>query len=254
VKKESIVFGIHAVNSILKNSPEVVQKLFVLQGRHDHRLEKLLKQSQGIERDYLTRKKLEELAGSQKHQGIVACCYQKELNQMQWDEQQFYQWISDTEQTPLILVLDGVKDPHNLGACLRSADAAGVGAVIVPKDNAVGLTPVVSKVACGAAETVPLVAVTNLVRTLKKMQQSGIWVIGTAGEATQSLYNAKLTGPMALVMGAEDKGMRRLTRETCDELIKIPMAGQISSLNVSVATGVSLFEIVRQRLIKNNVE
>ena len=144
-------------------------------------------------------------------------------------------------------MLDGVTDPHNLGACLRSADGAGVHAVIVPKDNSVGLTPVVQKVACGAAESVPLVMVTNLTRTLEKLQQQGAWVVGAAGEAEQLIYDLDLKGALVLVMGAEGKGIRQLTRKQCDYLVKLPMAGEVSSLNVSVATGVCLFEVVRQR-------
>jgi 23S rRNA (guanosine2251-2'-O)-methyltransferase len=155
--------------------------------------------------------------------------------------------LDRTEGPPLILVLDGVTDPHNLGACLRTADAAGALAVIVPKDKSATLTPTVRKVACGAAEVIPLVAVTNLARTLEKLQQRGLWVVGTAGEAEQELYQQDLTGPTILIMGAEGKGMRRLTREHCDYLVRLPMAGSVSSLNVSVATGVCLFEALRQR-------
>jgi 23S rRNA (guanosine2251-2'-O)-methyltransferase len=155
--------------------------------------------------------------------------------------------LDRTEGAPLLLVLDGVTDPHNLGACLRSADAAGALAVIVPKDKSATLTPVVRKVACGAAEVIPLVAVTNLARTLEKLQQRGLWVVGTAGEAEVSIYDQDLTGPTILIMGAEGKGMRRLTREHCDYLVNLPMAGSVSSLNVSVATGVCLFEAQRQR-------
>ena len=147
-------------------------------------------------------------------------------------------------------MLDGVTDPHNLGACLRSADGAGVHAVIVPKDNSVGLTPVVTKVACGAAETMPLVMVTNLTRTLEKLQQQGAWVVGTAGEADQTIFDLDLSGPTVLVMGAEGQGMRQLTRKQCDFLAKLPMVGEVSSLNVSVATGICLFEVVRQRRAK----
>ncbi len=158
--------------------------------------------------------------------------------------------LERTETPPLILVLDGVTDPHNLGACLRTADAAGATAVIVPKDKSATLTPVVRKVACGAAEVIPLVAVTNLARTLEKLQQRGLWVVGTAGEAEQEIYQQDLTGPLVMIMGAEGKGMRRLTREHCDFLVKLPMAGSVSSLNVSVATGVCLFEAVRQRQAK----
>jgi 23S rRNA (guanosine2251-2'-O)-methyltransferase len=151
------------------------------------------------------------------------------------------------DHPPLVLVLDGVTDPHNLGACLRSADAAGVDAVILPKDKSASVTPVVRKVACGAAETVPLHAATNLARVLKGLKERGIWLYGAAGEARSSLYAQDLTGPAALVLGSEGAGLRRLTREHCDFLVHLPMAGAVSSLNVSVATGVCLFEVVRQR-------
>jgi 23S rRNA (guanosine2251-2'-O)-methyltransferase len=155
--------------------------------------------------------------------------------------------LDRSEAPPLLLVLDGVTDPHNLGACLRTADAAGALAVIVPKDKSATLNATARKVACGAAEVVPLVAVTNLARTLEKLQKRGVWIVGTAGEASQELYSQDLSGPIALVMGAEGKGMRRLTREHCDYLVRLPMAGSVSSLNVSVATGVCLFEALRQR-------
>jgi 23S rRNA (guanosine2251-2'-O)-methyltransferase len=158
-----------------------------------------------------------------------------------------YHLLDHLDEAPFLLVLDGVTDPHNLGACLRSADAAGVHAVIAPKDNAAGLNPTVRKVACGAAESVPFIPVTNLARTLTQLQERGLWLRGAAGEAKATVYQSDLTGPLVLVMGAEGSGLRRLTRETCDELIKIPMAGSVSSLNVSVATGVCLFEAVRQR-------
>jgi 23S rRNA (guanosine2251-2'-O)-methyltransferase len=156
--------------------------------------------------------------------------------------------LLDKTDSPFLLILDGVTDPHNLGACLRNADAAGVHGVIVPKDNSVGLTPTVSKVACGAAETVPLFQVTNLARTMKRLQERGVWIAGTAGEADSTLFQADLKGALAIAMGAEGKGLRRLSRESCDTLISIPMAGSVSSLNVSVATGICLFEAVRQRL------
>ena len=148
---------------------------------------------------------------------------------------------------PFFLILDGVTDPHNLGACLRSADAAGVHAVIVPKDRSAQLNATTKKVACGAAENVPLIRVTNLARTMRLLQEENVWIVGTAGEADHTLFQSKMTGSLALVMGAEGEGMRRLTREHCDELISIPMAGSVSSLNVSVATGICLFEAVRQR-------
>ena len=177
------------------------------------------------------------------HQGVVADVSPSQV----WGEAMLDELLDRTEGAPLLLVLDGVTDPHNLGACLRSADAAGALAVIVPKDKSATLTPVVRKVACGAAEVIPLVAVTNLARTLEKLQQRGLWVVGTAGEAEVSIYDQDLTGPTILIMGAEGKGMRRLTREHCDYLVHLPMAGSVSSLNVSVATGVCLFEAQRQR-------
>ena len=164
-----------------------------------------------------------------------------------WGEAMLEELLDRSEGVPLLLVLDGVTDPHNLGACLRTADAAGALAVIVPKDKSATLNATVRKVACGAAEVIPLVAVTNLARTLEKLQQRGLWLVGTAGEAEQELYQQDMTGPTVLVMGAEGKGMRRLTREHCDYLVRLPMAGSVSSLNVSVAAGVCLFEAVRQR-------
>ena len=188
-----------------------------------------------------------------RHQGVVAEALEEpvrgEIGQPNlWDEWQLLQAVKDKTGPVLILVLDGVTDPHNLGACLRSADAAGVDAVVVPKDKSADLNPTARKVACGAAETVPFVRVTNISRTLKALKELGVWLYGTAGEAKNSLYDSDLTGSMALVMGAEGGGLRRLTREQCDHLVKLPMAGSVSSLNVSVATGVCLFEVVRQRL------
>jgi 23S rRNA (guanosine2251-2'-O)-methyltransferase len=177
------------------------------------------------------------------HQGVVA-----EVSPSQvWGDAMLDELLDRTEGAPLLLVLDGVTDPHNLGACLRTADAAGALAVIIPKDKSATLNATVRKVACGAAEVIPLVAVTNLARTLEKLQQRGLWVVGTAGEAEQEIYDQDLSGPIVLVMGAEGKGMRRLTREHCDFLVRLPMAGSVSSLNVSVATGVCLFEALRQR-------
>lgn len=163
------------------------------------------------------------------------------------NEDDLFDILDSLKEPPFLLILDGVQDPHNLGACLRSADAAGVHAVIAPKDRAVSLTDTVRKIACGAAEHVPFVTVTNLARTLKELKEAGLWLVGTADGAEQSLYDIDLTGPLALVMGAEGKGLRRLTREHCDFLVHIPMAGSVECLNVSVATGVCLFEAVRQR-------
>ncbi|PJG82839.1 23S rRNA (guanosine(2251)-2'-O)-methyltransferase RlmB [Caviibacterium pharyngocola] len=239
------IYGIHAVSAFLANAPERLIEVYVLKGREDKRLQPLLNELHrlGISVQFLNRDSLDKKADGEVHQGIIARVQAaKELNENDLDQ------ILQKHTNPLLLVLDGVTDPHNLGACLRTADAAGVCAVIVPKDKSAQLTSIARKVACGAAESVPLIRVTNLARTLRDLQQQhNIWVIGTAGEATETLYQSKLTGALALVMGAEGDGMRRLTRETCDQLISIPMAGTVSSLNVSVATGVCLFEIVRQR-------
>lgn len=244
--KADITFGIHAVSALLKRDPGRVRRLLLLQGRLDKRLQSLVAEAEraGIPIKSVPRAKLDEIAQGV-HQGVVA-----ETSALQAGNEQDLERLLEglEERTALLLVLDGVTDPHNLGACLRTADAAGVQAVIAPRDKSAPLNATVIKVACGAAESVPYIQVTNLARTLQLLQQYGIWITGTAGEAETDLYDAELTGPMALVMGAEGKGMRRLTREHCDHLIRIPMAGSVSSLNVSVATGVCLFEIVRQRL------
>lgn len=246
------IYGIHAVQSLLKSRPEQITEIKLQRDRSDQRLAKLkqLAERLSIPVKLVDRQKLEALfsPGEQiNFQGVAACCHAAS----HYDEV-FLQGLLDKVSEPLFLILDGVTDPHNLGACLRSADAAGVNGVIVPKDRSVGITPVVRKVACGAAETIPLIVVTNLVRTMKQLQQRGVWITGTAGEANQVIYQSKLTGPLALVMGAEEKGMRRLTRENCDELVSLPMAGAVSSLNVSVATGICLFEVVRQRAEQGN--
>lgn len=238
------IYGIHAINAVLEKSPERFIEAFALKGREDDRLLPVINELQrlGIVVQPVGRKTLDDKASGANHQGIVARVKPaKALNEHDLND------ILAKQQQPLLLILDGVTDPHNLGACLRNADAAGVAAVIVPKDKSAPMTATVSKVACGAAETVPLVRVTNLARTMRDLQEQGIWIVGTAGEATHDIYQAKLIGPLAIVMGAEGDGMRRLTRETCDDLIKIPMSGSVSSLNVSVATGICLFEAVRQR-------
>lgn len=241
------IYGIHAVKAFLDNAPERLIDVMVLKGREDKRLNPLLNELQkmGIAVQQVNRQTLDNKAQGEVHQGIIARIVPaKELNENDLDQ------ILANKQNPLLLILDGVTDPHNLGACLRTADAAGVDAVIVPKDKSAQLTSTARKVACGAAETVPLVRVTNLARTMRELQERNVWIIGTAGEAAESLYQVKLTGAIALVMGAEGDGMRRLTREHCDQLVSIPMAGSVSSLNVSVATGVCLFEIVRQKLVQ----
>lgn len=239
-----LIFGIHALDAVLESHPEQVLEVWILKGRDDARLQPLQARLQavGVKVQFASRQALDTKAEGHQHQGVVARVKaQPVMNEADLEA------LLDSQPNPLLLVLDGVTDPHNLGACLRTADAAGVHGVIVPKDKSAGLTPVARKVACGAAEVVPLFQVTNLARTLRNLQDKGVWVVGTAGEADHSLYQARLTGALALVMGAEGKGMRRLTREHCDELVSIPMAGSVSSLNVSVATGVCLFEMVRQR-------
>ncbi|MBB6340133.1 23S rRNA (guanosine2251-2'-O)-methyltransferase [Pseudomonas fluvialis] len=238
------IYGVHAVEALLRHHPKRVKQLWLAAGRQDPRVQVLvdLAGQQRIAVGQKDRRELDEWAEGV-HQGVVA-----EVSPSQvWGENMLDELLDRATAPPLLLVLDGVTDPHNLGACMRTADAAGAHAVIVPKDKSATLNATVRKVACGAAEVIPLVAVTNLARTLEKLQQRGLWIVGTAGEAEQELYQQDMTGPTVLVMGAEGKGMRRLTREHCDYLVKLPMAGSVSSLNVSVATGVCLFEAVRQR-------
>ena len=238
------VYGVHAVEALLRHHPRRVKQLWLAEGRQDPRVQTLveLATQQRISVGQRERRELDEWAEGVL-QGVVA-----EVSPSQvWGEAMLEELLDRHEGVPLLLVLDGVTDPHNLGACLRTADAAGALAVVVPKDKSATLNATVRKVACGAAEVMPLVAVTNLARTLEKLQKRGLWVVGTAGEADQEIYQQDLRGPLVLVMGAEGKGMRRLTREHCDFLVKLPMAGSVSSLNVSVAAGVCLFEALRQR-------
>ncbi len=242
---DEIVFGIHAVNNLLKRAPERISEMYVQKGRDDERFRALfqLANSNGLRIQEAKKAFLDNLAEGGNHQGVAVKSKQAQAKK----ENELYKQLDGLSENAFLLVLDSITDPHNLGACLRSADAAGVHAVIAPKDNAVGLTATVSKVACGAAESVPYYQVTNLARTLKELQGRGIWLYGTAGEASDSVFSTDLRGPIAIVMGAEGKGLRRLTRESCDHLINIPMAGDVSSLNVSVAGGICLFEAVRQR-------
>jgi len=240
--KNDFVYGIHTVAALVERSPERIDSLLILEGRSDQRMQQLLQAAERAE-IRIVRQSREALDKYEvKHQGVVALLAQ----QFEYREADLKALI-ERSANPLLLILDGVTDPHNLGACLRSADAAGVDAVIAPRDNAASLTPVVRKVACGAAEAVPFVQVTNLARTLRDLKEWGVWIVGTAGEADTLIYDQDLTGPIALAMGAEGSGLRRLTREHCDFLVKLPMAGSVSSLNVSVATGICLFEAVRQR-------
>ncbi len=246
MSKHDWIFGLHAVNALLRHHPQGILQLFVQDGRQDERLNAIAAQAKalGLPLEICPRTELDKKLPGAVHQGVIALC--KSVN-LEKDETFLKRLLDNLDHPPLLLVLDGVTDPHNLGACLRSAEAAGADAVIVPKDKSALMTPTVRKVACGAAEIVPFIAVTNLARCLQQLQQRGIWIMGTAGEANQSLYQADLTGPLALVLGSEGKGLRRLTREHCDLLLSIPLAGEVSSLNVSVAAGICLFEAVRQR-------
>ena len=245
--KLSKLFGLHSVQAALDYSPKKIQQAWVDNGRHDKRLAKAVEDllDLGIEPEKVDRKRLDRLADNNNHQGIVIeVDLPGELS-----ESDLKTAVENLTETAFFLVLDNVQDPHNLGACLRTADATGVHGVIITKDNATGITPTVCKVASGAAETVPVYQVTNLARTLRWLKDQGLWIMGAAGETTQSVYKTDFTVPMALVVGTEGKGLRRLTKEQCDLLVAIPMLGKVESLNLSVATGVFLYEAVRQRLL-----
>ncbi len=243
------LFGIHAVTAALEANPDKVTELFVQSGRADKRLLAIiaLANKHNLPVHHVGKDVLETKSEYGKHQGVVALCQQTARTTTTLaNENDLMAMVEDAPSNLKLLILDGVQDPHNLGACLRTCDAVGVDAVIIPSDKAVSVNATVSKVACGAAETVPVVTVTNLVRTMQSLQELGVWIYGLAGEAEHSLYDNKLTGRLAIVMGAEGKGLRRLVRETCDHLIKIPMVGTVESLNVSVATAVCLYEVLRQ--------
>ena len=240
-----VLFGFHAVGVRLKTAPTSIIEIYVDPTRRDARMKQFLVRAReaGARLIEADGPRLAKLAGSAGHQGVAARVEPVELARSLDD------LLDDLTVPPLLLVLDGVTDPHNLGACLRVADGAGAHAVIAPKDHAAGINATVAKVASGAADTVPYFMVTNLARTLGELKERSIWIYGTAGEATQSLYQTDLRGPAALVLGAEGDGMRQLTRKTCDVLVHIPMQGAVESLNVSVASGVCLFEATRQRLL-----
>lgn len=242
-----IIAGINSVRTALKHGTAGASALWVEAKRRDQKVREIigLAREHGVRVHQVARSELDTMVPGVNHQGVVAevavpaALGEKDLESL----------LDKSDTPPLLLVLDGVQDPHNLGACLRSADAAGVTAVIAPKDRSVGLTPTVCKVASGAADTVPFIQVTNLARTIRWLQdEHRVWVVGTAGDGETSLYQIDLSGPLALIMGAEEKGIRRLTREACDSLVRLPMAGTVESLNVSVATGICLYEAVRQRL------
>jgi 23S rRNA (guanosine2251-2'-O)-methyltransferase len=244
--KSSRLFGLHSVQAALDYSPKKIHKAWVDSGRQDKRLTQAVNDllDLGIEPEKVDRKRLDRLADTNNHQGIVI---EVEMPG-ELSESDLKTAVENLASPALFLVLDNVQDPHNLGACLRTADATGVHGVIITKDNATGITPTVCKVASGAAETVPVYQVTNLARTLRWLKGEGLWIMGADGETSQTVYTTDFTIPLALVVGTEGKGLRRLTKEQCDMLIAIPMMGQVESLNLSVATGVLLYEAVRQRL------
>jgi len=239
------VGGMHAVKALLKANASDTRALMIQKGRKDSRMRAIvsLAQKAGISVREVSRHELDEIGGVVEHQGVLA----EFIGEPVGNEQSLFEHLENCSGSLLVLILDGLQDPHNLGACIRSADGAGVDAVIVPTDNSVGITPVVRKVASGAVETMPLFQVTNLQRVFKKLKDAGIWIYGAAGESESRLYDIDFTGSVAIVMGSEGSGLRRLTREACDQVFKIPMHGGVSSLNVSVATGISLFEVCRQR-------
>jgi 23S rRNA (guanosine2251-2'-O)-methyltransferase len=240
---QKILFGFHAVTVRLKTAPQSVIEIHVDAARRDARMRQFVERAReaGVRVVDSDDERLHKLVGTHRHQGVVA--HVKPLAQKHSLDD-----VLDAATTPpLVLVLDGVTDPHNLGACLRVADGAGAHAVVAPKDHAVGINATVAKVASGAAETVPYLMVTNLARTLGELKERDVRIVGTSDDAPRTLYEANLTGPVALVLGAEGTGLRQLTRKTCDELVRIPMQGAVESLNVSVASGICLYEALRQR-------
>ncbi len=241
---ESYIYGIHAVEKFIQRSAEQAVELLATE-RRNPRLLSVIGQARKaqIPVRFASREELNQLAGSDKHQGCVL-----QIRVVAGQQKSLEQCLTELDKESLFLVLDGVQDPHNLGACLRTADATGVDAVIIPKDRSASLNATVRKVAAGGAESVPLIEVTNLARCLKVLKDAGVWLYGTSGDASQSLYDFEYQGPVALIMGAEGSGLRRLTAEQCDYLLKLPMHGVVESLNVSVATGVCLYEILRSRM------
>ena len=245
---ENWIVGINPVESALRNDPAHVRALVVESGRRNARVQELVERAQQLQipLQQVARADLDKLAGDARHQGIAVRCEAPPATQ----ERDLAGLLERDGDGALVLVLDGVTDPHNLGACLRCAVAAKITAVVVPKDRAVGITPVVRRAAAGGADHIPLIAVTNLARTLRELKGAGVWITGLAGGTDTSIYTVDLTGPVALVLGGEGEGLRRLTRELCDFVAAIPMPGAMESLNVSVATGIVLFEALRQRSTK----
>lgn len=239
------IYGLHAVEAAIQRTPEHVPELWVDTRRHDKRMAHILELAKlkSIVVHAVDKRELDALVPEGRHQGVVA----RTLPPRVYTDGDLDNLLDSLTDTPFLLILDGVTDPHNLGACLRSADAAGIQAVITTRDRSATLTPTAIKVASGAAQTIPFVQVTNLARCLRDLKERGIWLVGLDGDADQTLYETDLKGPLAIVMGAEGQGLRRLSKEHCDYLASIPMVGTVASLNVSVATGICLFEALRQR-------
>ncbi len=244
--KSRMIFGFHAVTARLRHEASSVEEIYIDAERHDRRMHDLVHAAKAANVRIIQTdgQRLDAMVGTRRHQGVVARAGELSL------ARNLDELLDAIEGPPLLLILDGITDPHNLGACLRVADGAGAHAVIAPKDRAVGLNATAAKVASGAAETVPYITVTNLARTMRELKERDVWLYGTSDDAEKTVYDADLAGPAALVMGSEGEGMRRLTRENCDVLVSIPMAGAVESLNVSVASGVCLYEARRQRIVR----
>lgn len=248
---KQILVGFHAVQARLRVDPGSLKSVYFDPSRRDRRMGDFLKQAEEMLGERLhaaDAERLHKLTGHDRHQGVVALAEKMTVARTITE---VVEDVQENQNKVMFLVLDGVTDPHNFGACLRVADGAGADAVVIPKDRSASINATVSKVSSGASEVMPVITVTNLVRSMKEMQDAGVWLIGTDDEADKSIYDIDLTGPIGIVMGAEGEGMRRLTRETCDELVRIPMQGVVESLNVSVASGVCLYEALRQRELKN---
>lgn len=242
--KNKMIFGFHAVTARLRHDASSVEEIYIDAARHDRRMQELIRAAEAVKVRIIHAddQRLSNIVGTRRHQGVVAKAGELSL------ARNLDELLDAIVGPPLLLILDGITDPHNLGACLRVADGAGAHAVIAPKDRAVGLNATAAKVASGAAETVPYITVTNLARTMRELKEREIWLIGTTEDAEKTIYEGDFSGPAALVMGSEGEGMRRLTRETCDVLVSVPMFGSVESLNVSVASGICLYEARRQRI------
>jgi 23S rRNA (guanosine2251-2'-O)-methyltransferase len=249
--EEDLICGMHAVLTALKQHPERVAAIWVNAERADKRMNEVIEAARVAHVKFhpVPRAKLDKLADGQRHQGVIACLRTTEVG----GEAELSEFLKNLPPAPLLLILDGVQDPHNFGACLRVADAAGVHAVIVPRDRSAPITAATRRAASGAAETVPIFQVINLARSLDAIKEVGIWLHGAAQDAADDVYRVDLAGPVGLVFGGEGEGLRRLTRERCDRLMRIPMAGKVESLNVSVAAGIVLYEAVRQRKKEDQV-